>query len=308
MNTSIIKQILIVGVLGLLCFEGKAQQDPMYSHYMFNTLAVNPGYAGSRDAMTVTAIARQQWLSIEGAPTTQTLTLHTPVATNLGLGVSIINDKAGALGQTLAFVDLAYHLPVGDKAKLSLGIKGGVNIIQAGLADLDLGDNIADPAFNQNIESGILPNVGAGLYYYRERFYAGVSVPKFLENDYNSEVSTSTENRHLFFITGAVFKLNESLKLKPTAFVKAVEGAPVQFDVTASLMMRDKFSVGAMYRSFGDVGMLLGYQFTDQFRAGYAFDYPLTSINNYHGWSHEIMLSYDFVFKGKEKIRSPRYF
>ena len=214
--------------------------------------------------------------------------------------------------QTLGFVDLSYHLPLDDKSQLAFGLKGGINVLRAGLTDLNLGDGQADQAFSQNITSDLLPNFGAGLYYYRDKFYAGVSVPKFLENDFsadgNTAISTSSEERHYFLIAGGVVDINEVLKFKPTGFAKFVDGAPLQFDLTASLLIYDKFSAGVMYRSFGDAGVILGYQFTDQLRAGYAFDYPLTTLNRYHGWSHEIMISYDFVFKNKSKIRSPRYF
>jgi len=305
---------MMAGATLLLMGQVQAQQDPMFTHYMFNTLAVNPAYAGSRDALTATGIVRQQWLNIDGAPNTQTLTVHTPIFNDrLGLGVSIIHDQVGPLEQTLGFLDVSYHLPVNEKGQLAFGLKGGVNLVQAGLTTLELGDATADPAFSQNIQSELLPNVGAGLYYYTDRYYAGVSVPKFLENDFSTAAgstatTTASEERHLFAIAGAVFDINDVLKLKPTTFLKVVEGAPLQVDLTASLLIHDKFSVGAMYRSFGAAGMLVGYQFTDQLRAGYAFDYPLTSLNNYHGWSHEIMLSYDFFFKSKSKIHSPRYF
>ena len=307
-------KILVAAFTLLVVGEAQAQQDPLFTHYMFNTLAVNPAYAGSRDALTATAIHRQQWVNLDGAPTTQTLTVHSPIVNDrLGAGLSIINDKAGPLKQTLALLDLSYHLPVNDNAKLAFGLKGGINIMQGSFTGLDLGDGVNDPTFNQNIESDLLPNFGAGLYYYTDDYYVGVSVPKLLENDFEigtvgNTVSRAAELRHYFLIAGTVFDINEFLKLKPTGFLKYVDGAPVQFDLTTSLVYNDKFSIGAMYRSFGDVGAILGYQFNDQLRASYALDYPLTTLNNYHGWTHEIMLSYDFFFKSQAKIHSPRNF
>lgn len=311
------KKIIIIGIALLGGFSTYAQQDAMFTHYMFNTLAINPAYAGSRDALTVTALHRSQWVGFDGAPTTQTLTLHAPVFNEkIGLGLSVINDEIGPLNTTAVYGDFAYKLKVSQKGTLSFGLKGGINLVQGDLNTLALGSQEEDASFANNIESDLLPNFGFGLYYSTSKWYVGLSTPKLLENDFNNNTSTggtdlSSEQRHYFLIAGTVFNLNSdgSLKLKPTTFVKVTNGAPLEADITGMVIIKDKIELGAMFRTGDAVGLLVGYNFTDELRFGYSFDWSFTNTTfKYNGGSHEIMLRYDFIFKDKAKIRSPRYF
>lgn len=290
----------------------KAQQDAMFTHYMFNTLAVNPAYAGSREALTLTGLTRHQWVNFEGAPSTQTLTAHTPIHTeNLGLGLSIIRDKIGPVNMTSLYGDFVYRVKAGN-GKLAMGLKGGLNIMQAALTSLKTEEQ-GDAVFQQNIQSALLPNFGLGLYYYQDRYYVGLSAPKLLENNFldnstSGGSSLATEKRHYFFIAGYVMDLNQDVKFKPTLLTKMVQNAPIEIDLTAQFLFYEKFNIGAMYRSQDGIGALIGYQFTEQFRMGYSYDYPLTKLRTYQSGTHEIMLSYDFIFNNIGKIKSPRYF
>ena len=290
-----------------------AQQDAMFTHYSFNTLAVNSGYAGSRDALTVTGLHRSQWVGFDGAPTTQTLTLHAPVANNkIGLGLSVLNDKIGPTNQTAFYGDFAYKIPVG-KGKLAFGLKAGVNMVSNSLNELGTTES-GDVNFEQNVKSELLPNFGFGLYYSTPKYYVGLSTPRLLENNYETSTSTGSaqgERRHYFFIAGMIFPLNETgtVKLKPTTFVKMTEAAPLELDLTALFYFQDKYWVGPMWRSGDALGVLAGLNITDQFAFGYSFDwsYGLKTFQ-YNGGSHELMLRYDFIFKEKGRIKSPRYF
>lgn len=305
-------KILLNLLLGIFSITVFAQQDAMFTHYMYNTLAINPAYAGSRDALTVSALNRSQWVGFEGAPNTQTLTMHSPFKKeHIGLGLSFISDKIGPVKTTSFYADFAYILKTGEKSKLSFGIKGGGSLFQANLNSLGLSDQ-ADASFQNSTQTSFLPNVGFGMYYYRERFYAGISSPKLLQNSLkinNSAVVLKTEQRHFFFIIGSVFKLNDNLDLKPTAFVKVTEGAPIEADLTTTFVLRKKVLLGATYRTGDAIAGLVGYQFSNQFLIGYAFDwsYGLQTFK-YNRGSHEIMLRFDFMFIDKEKISSPRYF
>jgi len=308
------KKIVILTSIFFLALGAKAQQDAMFTHYMFNTLAVNPAYAGSRDALTITGLHRSQWVSFPGAPVTQTLTLHTPLAyENTGVGLSFVNDKIGPVNKTSFYADFSYKIKVTEKASLAFGLKGGLNLMNNNLSELNL-DDAADPAFAANIQSKLLPNFGFGMYYYTDRYYVGLSVPKLLENDFVANTTSggtnlTSEHRHYFFIAGSVFDLSENIKLKPTVFLKVNNGAPVEGDVTASFIFNDKFSIGGMFRTGDAVGILAGINITDQFTLGYSFDWSFTNTTMvYNGGSHEIMLRYDFIYKNEEKIRSPRYF
>lgn len=309
------KKIFLITLISLASFEAAAQQDAMFTHYSFNTLAVNSGYAGSRDALTVTGLHRSQWVSFPGAPTTQTLTVHAPVANNkIGLGFSLLRDQIGPTTQTGINLDFAYKIQIGEKGKLAFGLKAGLNMRSSNLlsevSTADGGDN----AFQNDIQTELLPNFGFGLYYSTPKFYVGLSTPRLLENDLNTSSTssiTSREQRHYFFIAGAVFPLNESgtVKLRPTTFFKITQGAPAELDLTALFYFHDKYWVGPMLRTTDAVGVLAGLNLTDQFSVGYSFDWSFgNQTGAYNAGSHELMLRYDFVFKDKGKILSPRYF
>lgn len=282
----------------------------MFTHYMYNTLWLNPAYAGTRDAFTITGIHRSQWVGFDGAPIDQTITMHTPILNGkMGVGLSVLNDKIGPTKSTSIALDLDYQVKLNKKSKLSFGLKGLANMYSNNLNALTTGDQ-NDLAFAQNTQR-VLPNIGAGLYYYRERFYVGISTPKLMENKLttNSLGSASKEQRHYFFIMGTVFNLGKDVKLKPTCFVKATQAAPIEGDVTATFLIKDKFSIGAMYRTGDAVGVLLGYNFTEQFTVGYSFDWSMANTTGkYNNGSHEIMLRYDLISKSKAKIKSPRFF
>ena len=305
---------LFLGIVSVLSMSFYGQQDAMFTHYAFNTLAVNPAYAGSRDALTVTGLHRSQWVGFEGAPTTQTLTAHMPfINDEMGVGLSIMNDKIGPVNTTSFYADFAYRLEMGP-GRLAFGLKGGINLMQGQLSSLSLNEG-NDMAFQNNIQSDILPNFGFGAYYSSDRWYAGLSTPRLLENDFKSNTTTGTitgkEKRHFYLIGGSVFNLKDdgSLKIKPTTLVKVTQGAPIEADLTAMLIIKDKIEAGLMGRTGDAMGLLVGYNFNSQLRFGYSFDWSfVNATGRYNAGSHEVMLRYDVVMSGKGKIRSPRYF
>lgn len=294
----------------LIQLTSHAQQDPMYTHYMFNTLIVNPAYAGSRDALTFTAIHRSQWVGFKDAPKTQTFTAHTPLRNeHLGIGLSVSNDKIGPTNNTSVFVDYAYIIGLTEESKLALGLSAGATIFQADLNSRQL-DIPNDPAFLTNINNQVTPNFGFGAYYSRERFYAGISVPNLLENTYliQNNVNIIKKQRHYFFIAGTLLRITENLAFKPTMLVKITAAAPIQADLTASFIIIKRLLVGAMYRSGDAVGGLVGFDITDQFHLGYSYDWSYgVRTGTYNSGSHEVVLRYDILYN-KKQIHSPRNF
>lgn len=302
------KRFLLI-LITLTGYAGWCQQDPMFTHYMYNTLWLNPAYAGTREALTITGIHRSQWVGYDGAPLDQSLTMHSPILNGkMGLGLSLVNDKAGPTKNTMVAIDVAYHVQLTKKSKLGLGIKGLLDFYSNTVNSLRINDP-SDPSFAQNY-NGTMGNVGAGIYYYRERFYAGLSTPQLLENHLDgTSTSASVAQRHYYFIIGGVVPMNKYVKFKPTAFVKATQGAPIQGDFTANFLLYDKLSLGAMYRTGDGVGALLAFSFTDQFTLGYSYDWSLANATGkYNSGSHEIMLRYDLIYRSTRKIKSFRYF
>jgi len=321
MKRNIFKSLLIVTLVLFTKDFVNAQQDPMYTQYMYNTISVNPAYAGSRDALSIVGLAREQWVGIPGRPRTQTLTIHAPIhtgnsnlsfsgGTDMGLGLSVINDDLGNYHQTMIFADYAYSIQTTDYARLAFGLKVGVNVFQANLMDLQHQTG-GDPAV-YNIDNKVLPNVGVGLYYYSDQGYVGLSVPKLIQHDLLTGANTlqGKELRHYFLIAGYVFEINYNLKFKPSFFVKAVAGAPVSMDLTGNLFIKDKLGVGLAYRNGDAISGILQYYFTPQFRIGYSYDYTLSELHQSNSGTHELMLGYDFNFNeySNTRIHSPRFF
>lgn len=310
---TLIKAILsVVIICGSISIS--AQQVPLYTHYMNNTLVVNPAYAGSRDALTLTALYRAQWIDFNGAPKTQTLSMHSPLRNeHLAMGLSIQNDKIGPTNNTSVFFDYAYILKVTDKSKLALGLSAGLDIYQASLNSLLL-DQQVDPTFQNDINGHVTPNFGFGAYYSRERFYAGISVPEILQNNYSTEKNALGEpligevQRHYFFIAGALFNLSDNLAFKPTTLVKVTSSVPIQADFTASFILMQKLLIGAMFRTGDAFGGLVGVDITNQFHLGYSYDWSFgIRTGSYNSGSHELVLRYDVLFN-KKQIHSPRNF
>ncbi len=307
--------------------EVRAQQDKMFSQYMFNMLALNPAYAGSRDVLSMTGMYRNQWGGIDGAPQTTTFTIDAPVnRERVGLGLQLYNDRVGEWNETGAFGSYAFRIKVGDRTTLALGLQGGAASIQWNLTNVRTGPDgaSADPAFATNF-SRILPNFGTGMYLSNDRSYLGVSVPQLIKNrisDYDSGPNRSTQRRHAYAMGGFVINLSPTLKLKPSMLAKYVEGSPMGFDGNVNLWIADRLSIGTSYRrnqfdTYGGsknffsvhdavVGMV-EVQITDQFRLGYAFDRMLNNLKAFGPNSHEFMLRYEFGFN-KNKILTPRYF
>lgn len=308
------RKLFITIAIALLSIGAFAQQEAMFTHYMFNTLTVNPAYAGSRDALSITALNRIQWVGFDGAPITQTFTAHSPIINqNLGLGLSITRDEIGPTNTSSFYGNFSYKLKFNRKTSLAFGLSGGLNIRQNKLTDLNI-DESSDQTFTANEESDLLPNFGFGMYFSTDKYYVGLSVPRLLQNDFKSNsveggTNLASEERHYFLIAGSVFDLNTNLKLKPTSLLKITNGSTPQLDLTSILIIKDKFWAGLMYRTDDAAGALAGIYINNQFAVAYSYDWSLgNSSLKYNGGSHEIMLTYDFVFRSKTKFHSPRYF
>jgi type IX secretion system PorP/SprF family membrane protein len=301
---------LCAAIILMLVSRMNAQQDPMFTQYMFNTLSINPAYAGSADRLSAVALHRSQWVNFQGAPTTQTVTVHSPLKNeNISVGGSIVNDAHGPVKQTGFYLDASYRIFMGSK-RLAFGLKAGTNLFSANLVDLNpfIED---DNTFNTNIRGKALPNFGFGMMYYSKRFYVGASVPKLLQNKLiDGEIPdfiNNKEQQHAFLIAGAVFDISYYTKFKPTVLVKAVNGAPLGVELTTQFLFYDKLWAGAMYRWQDAAGILLQYEINNKFKIGYAYDYTLSDIRRYSDGSHEVMLGFDLI-KGYPGDISPRYF
>lgn len=327
-----------------------AQQEPQYTSYMFNTLAYNPAFAGSKDHLSIRALYRDQWYNFgggltnstnDGRPITQSFSMHGNVLKKVGLGLNLTNDRIGARGTTSLDLSYAYRIDFG-KGKIALGLQAGVMNWRANWSELSFQDpRSLDPAYENQDVSLWLPSFGAGIYYYHDNFYIGVSIPRLAnislrQDSLRSEVRRWAKTyQHLYFTIGGIFPIHRNIDFKPSLLIKSVGlfsdflqpsdqirsvSAPTSFEVNTSFLFYDKLWLGASFRSaiaaffpknntkssFASANVLFGYQFPEGMRIGFAYDYPLTKIANYTVGSFEVLLGWDFNRK-IDKVSHPRY-
>lgn len=306
------KIVLLINFL--FCLSVSAQQDPEYTHYMYNMSVVNPAYAtGVPAMMNFGGLYRTQWVGAYGAPKTFTFFGHTAINDKIEAGISFISDDIGdgAKKENNVYADFAYVLKLGGKNKLSLGLKAGFSSMQTNFNGFRFTDPQTDLAFAENINA-TKPNIGVGAYYFRDNLYVGLSVPNLLKSKYIEEKSGinafGSEEIHTFLTAGYVFQVSDKVKLKPAFMSKFVKGAPITLDVTANVLYNEKFEFGAAYRIDDSVSALFNINVTPTLRVGYAYDYTLTNFGQFNSGTHEIMLLFDLDLLGKGFDKSPRFF
>jgi len=323
--------LLLIGASTL-----QAQQDAMFTKYMFNSLIYNPAYAGSKDHTYINLLHRTQWWGIPGGPQTQSFSIHSPLSNErVGVGLSAVNDQVGPTRTILLNLNYAYRIPLGA-GKLSVGIRGGVTNWSADWSELDLQDG-GDDAFSEMEPSFWRPNFGIGIYYYTNSFYAGVSSPYLIEYDLREENINSPQwarqARHYYFTMGAAIPIRgDALVFKPSLLIKNVGllsglskdeafgnvGAPTEFDIDLSLFFYQTLWVGVSFRSaiegivgetssFDSADIWASYYLANGLRIGAAYDYTLTELKSAAKGSFEIMLGYEFNYRTHKAV-TPRYF
>ncbi|WP_344930238.1 type IX secretion system membrane protein PorP/SprF [Aquimarina addita] len=314
-------QLLLVIVFSFGIENIQAQQDAQYTQYMFNTISINPGYAGSRGVMSITGLHRSQWVGLDGAPRTQTLTLNTPIGDNnkVGLGLSIIHDEIGPTDETYFDIDFSYTIPISVQGKLSFGLKAGGHLLNVDfqkLSQFETGDVVFESG---NIDNKFSPNVGVGVYYHSDKFYLGLSAPNLLETNHfdesatvdsdNSSTFIAEERINYYLITGYVFDLSDSVKFKPAVLSKLVFGAPLQVDVSANFLLYDRLRLGAAYRWSAAFSGMVGFQVSDSLMMGFAYDRETTELGNtqFNDGSYEVMLRFE-LFRKYNRMLTPRFF
>jgi type IX secretion system PorP/SprF family membrane protein len=293
--------LLFTGVLSY------AQQDAQFTQYMYNTININPAYAGSRGALSMFGLYRTQWVGLDGAPVTSTVSMNTPLnESRLGLGVSLINDKIGPTTENTISADLSYTINTSEDWKLSFGIKATANLFDLDASKLNPAQ-ANDPSL-QNY-STFSPNIGAGIYWHSDKAYVGFSIPNFIETSRydDNEVAIFKERISYYLMGGLVFDLSDEIKFKPAVLTKMITGAPLQVDASANFLFYEKLMLGVSYRWSAALSAMVGFQISDGLYIGYGYDRETTNLNNYNSGSHEIFLRYE-LFKNNDRITTPRFF
>ena len=285
-----------------------AQQEAQYSQYMYNTISINPAYAGTRDVFSIMALHRSQWIGFEGAPTTSTFSINTPIPnTNLGIGVSAISDRIGPTEQNTFSADVSYTIRLNEKTKLSFGAKGSASFFSFDQYKVTP-FQANDPKW-KSMSSSLSPNFGVGLYLHANQYYLGVSIPNLMKSNFynDNEIAMNSQRMNYYIIGGYVFDVTDWIKFKPSIVSKVVSGAPVQLDLSGNVLFMNKFVIGAAYRLDAAVSALAGFQVSDALFIGYGYDFDTTSMSRYNSGTHEVFIRYELISKN-DKIVSPRFF
>ena len=300
------KLIISLFFLGFF-IQVNAQHNPQFTHFMFNKLLYNPAYAGNRDALAASAVYRNQWLGIEGAPVTLNFNVHTPFAGDrAGLGLSVVADKIGVVNTTFATLSYNYRVPVGETAKLGLGISGRIEHGRMDFNQLN-GYDQGDDFIMSDVTNQMKPNFGFGVFLSDNNYYLGVSMPTVLENTLYTDSGFESVYRTLYFMGAYIFNISEHVKFKPAALVSVNRSAPLDLDLNASFLFMDAFWIGATYRKGDSVDALLQYQFTPNLRAGMAFDFTTSELNANTAGGYDLMVEYIFNRKDRQ-LTNIRYF
>ncbi|RED98983.1 PorP/SprF family type IX secretion system membrane protein [Marinoscillum furvescens] len=295
---------IILLVIGL---AASAQQEYMFTQYMFNGLAINPAYAGSHEALSVTAMHRDQWVGMDGAPSTQTLAVHSPIRQkHIAVGALFVRDQIGVTTDHTLFGSYAYKIDH-HNYHLSFGLQAGFSMFNNDLSNVQL-TNQDDQRFYGNGESAFLPNAGVGVYFYLPQFYAGLSVPQLFTNKYSENSDRiAGQVRHYFLTVGAVFPISRNVKWKPNLMMRAADRSGFGLDINSSFLFNDIVWIGASYRHQESVDIIFELQLSAHFRFGYAYDISTNGLNNANAGSHELVINYRFT-RGARRLMNPRNF
>ena len=298
-------------------FESLAQQDAQYTHYMYNTVSFNPAYAGSRGAISILGLHRSQWVGLEGAPRSQTISIHAPIGESkrVGLGLNVVNDDIFIANENHIDAVFSYSLKTSDIGRLNLGIKAGAQILSINYSEATAFESM-DAFLSTDIDNRILPQVGIGMFYYTDKFYAGLSVPNLLETEHfddsdniNDPSSSflAKERINFYLTTGYIFNINKDFKLKPAMLAKWVLGAPLQVDLSVNALFNERFAVGLAYRWSASISALVGFHLSKAFMVGFAYDRETTSLQQFNNGSYELFIRLE-ILNNPKRVLTPRFF
>ena len=284
-----------------------AQQDPQYTQYMYNMAIINPAYVGTTENLNLGLLYRDQWTQIEGAPQTGTFFGNFKLSETIGAGISVIADQLGPVKETNVYADFGYSIQLKQNKKLTFGLKVGAAFHNIGLTNLTVFD-ANDPFFSETINS-TTPNIGAGIFYFSDNYYAGISIPNFLNSVHLNANGNrlGSETQHFFITAGYVFSFSKTIKLKPSFLVKSAFEAPLSFDINTNVLFFNSLELGVSYRNIDSFSVLVGFAINPQLNIGYAYDTVTSDLRQFAPASHEIIIRYSFN-ENARRIKSPRFF
>lgn len=310
MKTRIQYLYIAIAMIGLLMVSSpvEAQQDSQYTNYMYNHMAVNPAYAGSRGSLNIFGLYRNQWVGMDGAPETLDFSLNSPLGiVGLGGGLEFFQDKIGPSKQSEIAATVSYGIQLNDNnLRLNFGVRGGVSLLDIDPSRL----SIRDPGdYDLALHHQSSPMFGFGAFLYQDNWYVGLSTPNILTTEYYDDIkiSKASSRAHFYLSGGYVFELSYDFKLKPAVMVKMTSGAPVSADLSLNGQLWDRLTLGVAYRWDSAWSGLIGFNITERLMIGYAYDFESNALRHYNDGSHEIFLRFELGTLLRPKI-NPRFF
>jgi len=309
MRHNILNSLLIVVLLWSV--PSLAQQEGMFSQYMYNPAAINTAYTGSRSEHIVYLQYRSQWNQLEGSPQTLYFNYQNPGANKLSTGISIMQEKTSPMSQLSIGVDFAYQLQIDDDSYISLGLKPMLDYLNVDFSGLNI-YNPQDPWFQVNIDRRLSPNVGLGIYYYDQRGYIGLSSSGILATDHFDQASPTSylaaDRAHYYLMAGKELELSDSVLFKPSFLMRTVKGVPLQFDISANVRNEDRIEAGLSYRYSGALSALMAFRVQNNLLVGYSYDKEMSYIGSFTGSTSELFVRYEFSPRLIKTIYKPRFF
>jgi len=308
-----VKKTTII-LLFLLAYKSYAQQDPLFTQYIYNKLAFNPGYAGSGDQFSMDLLSRFQWTGIQGAPRTISFTAHTPLRNqHIGLGLYTYRDELGPSVDYGAMAAFSYRV-IFSTTKLCFGIQAGFKYM-----DIDWGLlNPKDPGdilLNNQVTNRAVPDLDFGVYYYGSHFYIGLSAKHLLQNQIivssaapDDETSFTKLFRNYYAMAGGAVPISDNLVFMPSLLIKYMQDVPLQADINACFLFNNIMTLGASYRTGNAIGLIIEVNVAKGLSIGYSYDIWFNTLKNYNTGSHEIRIGYEFDLFNKNRMLTPRYF
>jgi type IX secretion system PorP/SprF family membrane protein len=307
-----INPIVFLIIFLLFSHQITAQQVPQYTMYMFDRAVINPAYAGSSDYMVYTLKHRNQFVGMEGAPTTQVFNFHMPIQRRtMGIGAKFMHDKIAIMQSIQASAYYAYHLNLSG-GKLSLGLEAGINRRTINYAGLNLHHQF-DNVLPAGISSAIVPDVSWGIYYSKQDFYIGFSQIHMLNARFTENEEITSDSRmynHTNLLIGHAKELNNKLSFQPSVLVKLLPANLLQLDFNALIYYNNLAAIGIQYRTSDAIIALLRFNIGDDLRISYSYDITTSKLSPYSKGAHEILVSYGIKLPPPptQKEIHPRYY
>jgi type IX secretion system PorP/SprF family membrane protein len=303
-------KILILSIIVFTSTIGYSQQEARFTQYMYNLSYINPAYAGSHGNLSASVFARSQWTGLDGAPQTISASINSPINKTMGLGLTILSDRIGPVKEEHLYADYSYTIKTSDIGRLAFGLKVGATFQNIDFLSLSYPEE-DDPLVDRDILNEVYPNFGAGLFYYDDKFYIGLSMPNFIESRHfektDGYVSGASENMHFYLTSGHVFDINTAFKVRPSIMLRGTSGAPISIDFTANMLWNEKFELGVGWRLNESVSAIMNFVINRNLRLGYSYDHTLLNYGRYNSGSHEVFFLYDLRLLVR-KQKSPRFF